>query len=152
MYDASPPSGQHVLDVACGSGTPPLVAGRRYCVVTGVDYVPELLDRARSRASAEGFAVDFRVGDAQALPFDDASFDVVLSVYGVQFALRPRACCARTAAGMSPRRRRIALRARMPEGWSGDWFRTHARYASPPPGVTVAASVGHRGGHQRTIR
>jgi SAM-dependent methyltransferase len=129
-----PHAGQHVLDVACGSGTAALVAGRRYCVVTGVDYVPELLERARSRASAEGFVVDFRVSDAQALPFEDASFDVVLSVYGVQFA-PDQERAARELLRVCRPGGKIGLASAMPEGWSGDWFKTHARYTPPPPGV-----------------
>jgi ubiquinone/menaquinone biosynthesis C-methylase UbiE len=81
-----PRSGQRVLDVACGSGNAALVAARRYCDVSGVDFVPALLDRARQRAAAEGTPIDFQVGDAQALPYPDAHFDVVLSVFGVMFA------------------------------------------------------------------
>ena len=83
---ADPHPGERVLDVACGSGTAALVAARRYCEVTGIDYVPALIERARMRAAADALDVEFRVGDAQALPFADAAFDVVLSVYGVQFA------------------------------------------------------------------
>jgi SAM-dependent methyltransferase len=77
-----PHGGDRVLDVACGSGTAALVAARRYCEVVGIDYVPALIARARQRAAAEGFTIDFRVADAQALPFPDASFDALLSVYG----------------------------------------------------------------------
>src|SRR5687767_461418 len=71
--------GQRALDVATGSGNTALAAARRFCDVTGVDYVPELLERGRERAAAERLTVDFRSGDAEALPFQDASFDVVLS-------------------------------------------------------------------------
>jgi tRNA/tmRNA/rRNA uracil-C5-methylase (TrmA/RlmC/RlmD family) len=60
-----PHPGQNVLDVACGSGTAALVAARRYCNVTGIDYVPELIERARKRAEASGLPVDFQVEDAQ---------------------------------------------------------------------------------------
>lgn len=81
-----PHAGQRVLDVACGSGNAALIAGRRFCEVTGIDYVPALIERARMRAAAEGIDIDFRVGDAQALSFPDASFDVVLSTFGVMFA------------------------------------------------------------------
>jgi 2-polyprenyl-3-methyl-5-hydroxy-6-metoxy-1,4-benzoquinol methylase len=71
--------GQRVLDVACGNGNGSLAAARRFCDVTGIDYVPMLLDEARKRAEAEGLTVDFREGDAEDLPFEDASFDAVSS-------------------------------------------------------------------------
>lgn len=78
--------GERVLDVATGSGNAALAAARRYCEVTGVDYVPALLEKGRERAGVEGLAVDFRVGDAEELPFPDAAFDVVLSCVGAMFA------------------------------------------------------------------
>jgi ubiquinone/menaquinone biosynthesis C-methylase UbiE len=79
-------AGERVLDVGCGSGTAALVAARRYCEVTGIDYVTSLLDRARMRAAADGLDAEFLEADAQDLPFEDDSFDAVLSVYGAQFA------------------------------------------------------------------
>ena len=79
-------STERVLDVATGSGNAAIAAARRGCTVVGVDYVPELLDRARRRADAEGLTIDFVVGDAETLPFDDDSFDVVSSVFGAMFA------------------------------------------------------------------
>lgn len=129
-----PHAGQRVLDVACGSGTAALVAARRYCEVTGIDYVPQLIDRARRRADAEGFDADLRVADAQALPFDDASFDVVLSVYGVQFAPDQHRAAEELLRVCRPGGT-IGLASPMPEGWSGDFFATHARYAPPAPGT-----------------
>jgi len=78
--------GWRVLDVATGSGNAALAAARRGCDVTGVDYVPALLERGRERAAAERLEVSFQEGDAEALPFPDASFDVVLSTVGVMFA------------------------------------------------------------------
>lgn len=76
--------GQRVLDVACGNAS--LAAARRFCEVVGIDYVPMLLDEGRRRADAEGLKVDFREGDAEDIPFPDASFGVVLSTLGVMFA------------------------------------------------------------------
>jgi SAM-dependent methyltransferase len=125
---------QRVLDVACGSGTAALVAERRYCEVTGLDYVPELIERARTRAQANGQAIDFRVGDAQDLPFPDDSFDVVLSVYGVQFAPDQQQAASELLRVCTPGGK-IGLAGPIPEGWSGDWFATHADYVSPPPDV-----------------
>jgi ubiquinone/menaquinone biosynthesis C-methylase UbiE len=78
--------GERVLDVATGSGNAALAAARRYCEVTGADYVPTLLEKGRERAAVEGLAVDFREGDAEELPFPDSSFDVVLSSVGAMFA------------------------------------------------------------------
>jgi SAM-dependent methyltransferase len=129
-----PHGGERVLDIACGSGTVALVAARRYCAVTGIDYVPALIKRARQRAAAEGFEVDFRVADAQALPFPDASFDVVLSVYGVQFAPDQARAASELLRVCRPGGR-IGLATPIPKGWSGDFFATHARYMPPPPGL-----------------
>jgi ubiquinone/menaquinone biosynthesis C-methylase UbiE len=79
-------AGEYVLDVACGNGNATLAAARRFCHVVGVDYVPELLDRARRRAQAEGLQASFQQADAEALPFPDDAFDVVLSTCGAMFA------------------------------------------------------------------
>lgn len=131
---ADPHGGERVLDVACGSGTAALVAARRYCEVVGIDYVPDLIERARARATAEALEVEFRVEDAQALPFADASFDVVLSVYGVQFAPDQARAASELLRVCRPGGR-IALASPMREGWSGDFFATNARYNPPPPEV-----------------
>jgi len=127
-------AGSSVLDVACGSGTAALAAARRFCDVTGVDYVPALLERGRERAAAERLVVDFREGDAEALPFPDASFDVVLSTFGVMFAPDQ----ARAAAELLRVCRSggtIGLANWTPEGMSGQMFATNARHLPPPPGM-----------------
>src|SRR5215208_5149260 len=79
-------TGSRVLDVACGHGNTALAAARRGAVTTGLDYVPALLERARERARAERLEIEWREGDAEELPFDDAAFDSVLSTFGVMFA------------------------------------------------------------------
>lgn len=79
-------AGDRVLDIACGSGNTSLAAARRDAQVTGIDLVPALVDRAKARAQSEGFRIEFLTGNAHELPFDDASFDVVLSTFGVMFA------------------------------------------------------------------
>lgn len=129
-----PHARERVLDVGCGSGTAALVAARRYCEVTGLDYVPALIERAQKRAVADDLDVAFEVGDAQALPFPDGSFDVVLSVYGVQFAPDQEKAAQEMLRVCRPGGR-IGLATPIPEGWSGDFFATNAKYAPPPPGV-----------------
>jgi len=129
-----PRGGDRVLDIACGSGTAALVAARRYCEVTGIDYVSALIERAEQRAAAEGFDVDFRVADAQELPFLDASFDAILSVYGVQFA-PDQERAATEMLRVCRRGGKIGLATPVPKGWSGDFFATIAKYMPPPPGI-----------------
>lgn len=129
-----PHAGQRVLDIACGTGNAALVAGRRYCDVTGIDYVPALIERARMRAAAEGMDIDFRVGDAQALPFPDASFDVVLSAIGVMFAPDQEQAASEILRVCRPGGL-IGLASWMPEAFGGDFFAAHARYVPPPASV-----------------
>lgn len=129
-----PRPGEAVLDVACGRGNTALAAARRYCDVTGIDYVPALIDRASRRALAENVAIDFRVADAQALPFPDASFDVVVSVFGVMFAPDQELAASELLRVCRPGGR-IALANWMPEHFGGDFFGAHVRYVPPPEGT-----------------
>src|SRR6266404_9755802 len=87
-------AGQKVLDVAAGNGNVSLAAARRWCDVVATDYVPALLERARERAAAERLDIEFREADAEALSFPDASFDVVVSTFGVMFAPDQDRCAA----------------------------------------------------------
>ena len=128
-------AGERVLDVATGSGNTALAAARRFTVSTGVDFVPALLDRARIRAEAEGLPVDFRTGDAEALPMHDDSFDVVLSTFGVMFAPDHRLAASEMLRVLHPGGR-IGMSNWLPEGFVGDMFRTtSSRLPAPPPGV-----------------
>src|SRR5215475_11799256 len=79
-------AGRKVLDVAAGNGMASLAAARRWCDVTSTDYVPSLLERGRARAVAEGLSIEFKVADAEELPFADGSFDAVISTFGVMFS------------------------------------------------------------------
>src|SRR4051794_28132392 len=127
-------AGSEVLDVATGSGNAAIAAARLGCDVIGVDYVPSLLERARERAMAEGLDVEFVEGDAEALPFPDASFDAVTSVFGCMFAPDH----ARAAGELSRVCRpggRIALASWTPEGFIGELFRTVGAHVPPPAGV-----------------
>lgn len=133
-HAVDPRAGQRVLDVACGSGNASLVVARRHCEVTGIDYVPALLERAKARAAAEGTPIDFRVADAQALPFEDAGFDAVLSVFGVMFAPDQEKAASELLRVCRPGGK-IGLSCWTPDGFGGEFFRTIAKYAPPPPGT-----------------
>ena len=137
--------GERVLDVACGSGNAALAAAHRHAEVVGLDYVPALIERARKRAEAEGAAVDFRVGDAQALPFEDHAFDVVLSVFGVIFAPDQERAMAELLRVTRPGGR-IALATWMPEGMGGETFRAMSRHVPPPPGARPVVRWGSEAG------
>jgi ubiquinone/menaquinone biosynthesis C-methylase UbiE len=145
-----PHAGQRVLDVACGSGNVALAAARRRCHVTGIDYVPTLLERARRRADAEGVPIDFREADAQALPFPDGSFDFVLSVFGVMFAPDQERAAAELLR-VCRRGGTIGLACWTPDGFGGEFFRTVSKYAPPPPGLKPAARWGTETGLQELL-
>lgn len=145
-----PHPGERVLDVACGSGTAAFVAERRYCEVSGIDYVPELIDRAKARAQANGRQIDFRVGDAQELPFPDDTFDLILSVYGVQFAADQEKATQELLRVCKPGGK-IGLASPIPAGWSGDWFAAHAQYVPPAPGVDSPLRWGTEEGVQELL-
>jgi ubiquinone/menaquinone biosynthesis C-methylase UbiE len=142
---ADPRPGQRVLDIACGSGNAALVASRRYCEVTGLDFVPALIDRAKQRAAAEGLPVDFRVGDAQALPFPDASFDVVLSTFGVMFAPDQEKAASELLRVCRPGGK-IGLATWPPEGMVAEFFRIMSQYVPPPPGLKPPTRWGTEAG------
>ena len=127
-------SGQRVLDVACGNGNSSLAAARRFCNVTGIDYVHVLLEEGRKRADAEGLAVDFMEGDAENLPFEDGSFDVVLSTLGVMFAPDQEQAASELLRVVKPGGR-IGMVNWAPDGYVGDLFRTMGKYVPPPAGL-----------------
>jgi ubiquinone/menaquinone biosynthesis C-methylase UbiE len=127
-------STERVLDVATGSGNAALAAARRGCEVIGIDYVPTLLDRARERAVSEGLAAQFEDGDAEAIPFDDASFDVVTSVFGAMFAPNQEQTASELARVTKPGGR-IGLVAHTPEGYIGQLFKLVGTHVPPPAGL-----------------
>ncbi len=137
-------AGERVLDVAAGNGNATLAAARRWAEVTSTDYVPALLERGRERAAAERLhGIDFREADAEALPFDDASFDVVLSTFGCMFAPNP----ARVACELLRVTRpggRIGMANWTPESFIGQVFKTIGRHVPPPAGVASPALWGSR--------
>jgi SAM-dependent methyltransferase len=135
-------AGTRVLDVATGSGNAALAAARRGCEAVGVDYVPALLERGRVRAAAEHLEVQFVEGDAENLPFPDASFDAVLSIYGVMFAPDHRRAADELARVCRPGGR-IALASWTPDGFIGETFRIFSRYLPPAPGLRPPVSWGN---------
>jgi SAM-dependent methyltransferase len=127
-------AGWRVLDVACGSGNAALAAARCGCEVIGIDYVPDLLERGRRRAEAEGVSLDLREGDAEAIPFADGEFDAVLSVYGSMFApdqARAAAELVRVCRPGGP----IGLATWVPDGFIGQMLKVVSSRVPPPPGV-----------------
>ena len=127
-------AGERVLDVACGNGNAALAAARRFCEVTGVDYVPALLERARERAKAEGLEVDFQEADAEDLPFPDDSFEVVLSTCGAMFAPDQERTAAELLRVCRPGGR-IGMVNWTPDSYVGELFRAIGRQLPPPPGL-----------------
>ena len=134
-------AGWRVLDVATGSGNAAIAAARRGCKVTGLDYVPALLERGRARAAAEHLDITFVEGDAEALPFPDASFDAVLSIFGTMFA-PDHAKTARELARVCRADGHIALASWTPSGFVGEMFRLVGTYVPPPAGVAAPSKWG----------
>jgi SAM-dependent methyltransferase len=140
-------AGERVLDVAAGNGNATLAAARRFAEVTSTDYVPALLERGRARAEAARLPVEFQVADAEALPFPDAGFDVVLSSFGVMFtADQPRA--AAELLRVCRPGGRIGLANWTPEGFIGQLFRVIGRHLPPPAGAPSPAFWGTHAGLQ----
>jgi SAM-dependent methyltransferase len=124
--------GQDVLDVATGSGNAAIPAAQRGARVTGLDQVPELLEAARTRAAGAGVEIEWVEGDAEALPFDAASFDRVSSVFGVMFAPRHEQAAGELVRVTRPGGR-IAIAAWTAEGMNGQMFKTIGAHMPPPP-------------------
>jgi len=134
-------SGQKVLDVAAGNGNVSLAAARRGCGVVSTDYVPNLLERGRARASADGLTIEFREADAESLPFANGAFDAVVSTFGVMFTPNQdqaagellRVCRAEG---------KIGLANWTPEGLIGQVFKTLGKHLPPPAGARSPALWG----------
>jgi ubiquinone/menaquinone biosynthesis C-methylase UbiE len=134
-------SGSKVLDVAAGNGNVTLAAARRWCDVTSTDYVPALLDRGRERAAAEHLSIQFRVADAEALPFQDSTFDVVVSTFGVMFT-PDQDKAASELARVCRSGGKIGLANWTPQGFIGQLFKTLGKHLTPPAGVKSPALWG----------
>ena len=136
-------SGSKVLDVAAGSGMVSLAAARRWCDVTSTDYVPALLESGRARATADGLSIEFKEADAESLPFDDATFDAVVSTFGVMFTPNQAQAASELARVCKPGGR-IGLANWTPDGFIGQVFKTLGRYLPPPTGAKSPALWGTR--------
>jgi ubiquinone/menaquinone biosynthesis C-methylase UbiE len=134
-------STQRVLDVAAGNGNATLAAARRFADVVSTDYVGALLDRGRLRAAADRLAVTFQEADAEALPFADASFDVVLSTFGVMFTPNQQQAASELIRVCRPGGK-IGLANWTPESFIGQVFKTIGKYVPPAPGMKSPALWG----------
>lgn len=128
-------AGSRVLDVACGNGNASLAAARRFGKVTGVDYVAELLRRGADRARSEGLNIEFVEGDAEHLQFDDGTFDLALSTYGIMFAADQQQAAREIARVVRPGGK-IAMANWTPEGFVGQFLKTVGKHVPPPLGVS----------------
>jgi ubiquinone/menaquinone biosynthesis C-methylase UbiE len=136
-------AGSQVLDVAAGNGMATLAAARRWCDVTSTDYVPALLERGRARAEAEGWNIAFTEADAENLPFERDSFDVVLSTFGVMFTPNQDKAAAELLRVCKPKGQ-IGLANWTPDGFIGQVFKTLGKYLPPPTGAKSPAMWGTR--------
>ena len=134
-------AGQRVLDVAGGNGNVSLAAARRFCKVVSTDYLEQLLEQSQARARAEGLVIDCQHADAEDLPFDDASFDHVVSTFGAMFAPNQARASAELLRVCRPGGR-IGLTNWTPEGFIGQLFKTVGRYVPPPAGLDSPTAWG----------
>ena len=137
-------AGWRVIDVACGSGNAAIAAARCGADAVGIDYVPALLARGRRRVDAEGLDVSLLEGDAEAIPFPDASFDAALSVFGSMFAPDHRRAAAELARVTRPGGR-IGLATWRPDGFIGEMLKVVAAHVPPPAGVASPLLWGTQG-------
>jgi ubiquinone/menaquinone biosynthesis C-methylase UbiE len=123
--------GTKVLDVACGNGNLAVAAARKGAEVTGIDIADNLVEAAKKRAQAEGLNIKFEQGDAEALPYDDNSFDVVVTMFGAMFAPRPDVTASELVRVCKPGGT-IAMANWTPTGFAGQMFKLATKYVPPP--------------------
>jgi SAM-dependent methyltransferase len=133
--------GVHVLDVACGTGNLAIPAARKGAQVTGADIATNLLDQARQRAATDNLQIAFEEGDAERLPFSDAQFDVVMTMFGAMFAPRPELAAAELGRVCRPGGT-IAMANWTPDGFIGKVFALGAKYIAPPEGIPAPVRWG----------
>lgn len=127
-------AGQTVLDVGCGTGVAALTAARAGAQVRGLDLSPALLEHARKHAALAGVQIDFKEGDVEALPYEDSTFEVVVSQFGHMFAPRPEVAIAEMLRVLKPGGT-IAFSTWPPEHFVGQMFALLAKFVPPPPGA-----------------
>ena len=135
------PAGSRVLDVACGTGNTAIPLAKSGCIVTGVDIATNSLEQARARAAAEHVQAQFDEGDAEQLPYPDASFDAVVTMFGAMFAPRPELVAAEFARVLKPGGL-LAMGNWNPASFTGAMFRMSAKHVPPPPGLPSPALWG----------
>ena len=124
--------GMKVLDVACGSGNLAIIAAEKGADVTGIDIAENLIDAAKKRAEAAGLNIKFEVGDAEAMPYEDNSFDLVMTMFGAMFAPRPEVTTSELVRVCKPGST-IAMANWTPDGHAGQMFKLSGKYLPPPP-------------------
>jgi SAM-dependent methyltransferase len=135
------PAGAEVVDVACGAGQTAIPMARNGSHVTGLDLAGNLIEEAKRRAAAEGLHVHFDEGDAEALPYEDESFDVAFSLIGAMFAPQPHIVAAELARVTRPGGR-IIMGNWTPQGFVGQMFKTMGAHVPPPQGVPAPSLWG----------
>jgi SAM-dependent methyltransferase len=140
--------GTRVLDVACGTGNVTIPLARRGATVTSLDMTPHLLEEARARAVREGLCIRFDEGFAEALPYPDGSFDVLVSMFGIMFSPLPAAVASEMARVLRPGGR-LALANWTPSGFTGKMSTIGGRYLPPPPQGTISPLLW---GEEATVR
>ena len=134
-------AGQSVLDVAAGNGNASLAAARRFCRVLSTDYVPELLNKGKERARAEGFPIEFAVADAEDLGYDKNTFDCVVSTFGVMFAPNQSRVAKELIRVCKPGGK-VGLANWTPDSFIGELFKIISSHIAPPPGLQSPARWG----------
>ncbi len=133
--------GTRVLDVACGSGNLTIPAARAGATVTGVDIATNLLERGRMRAESAGLTIQFDEGDVEQLPYDDGTFDAIVTMFGAMFAPRPEMVVTELAR-VCRAGGRIAMANWTPSGFIGQMFKVNGKHVPPPPNIPPPAKWG----------
>jgi SAM-dependent methyltransferase len=136
--------GMKVLDAACGTGNLAVLAARRGCITYGLDIASNLIAQARARAQRESLQIEFTEGDAEAMPYPDKSFDVVVSMYGVMFAPQPTRVVSELGRVLRPGGI-IAMANWAPDGFIGKMFGVFAQHLPPPVGIPSPLLWGDEG-------